>query len=580
MSTSKDSLSPGSPPVWLEHYPKGVPAEINPHEYASLVDLIEQSFYRHAERPAFMNQGTTLSYKALDALSRNLAAFLQQLGLTPGERVAVMMPNLLQYPVAVFGILRAGLIVVNINPLYTARELRDQLNDAGASAIVIVENSAYHLAEVLAETSIRTVITTKIGDLLNWPRSLLVNLAVKYLKRLVPPFKLPNAIPFKRALSIGARQKLIKPILTHEDIAFLQYTGGTTGSAKGAILTHKNMVANILQAAAWKGPFLEEGKEIIITALPLYHIFALTMNCLTFMKLGGLNYLITNPRDIKGFVNALGKIRFSCITGVNTLFNLLLHAPGFADLDFSSLKITLGGGMAVQPAVAARWKAVTKNTLIEGYGLTETSPLACVNPFDIGEYTGSIGLPVPSTECVIENDEGERLPFGETGELCIRGPQVMKGYWNRPEETAKVLTAEGWLHTGDLAQMDEHGFIKIVDRKKDLIKVSGFSVYPNEIESILAEHPGVQEVAAVGISDAKSGEAVKLFVVKKDPKLTAEELRRYCVDNLTAYKIPKYIEFRDALPKSNVGKILRRELREPLIGDYIGDKSTVSKPGD
>jgi long-chain acyl-CoA synthetase len=579
MSTSKDSLSPGSPPVWLEHYPKGVPAEINPHEYASLVDLIEQSFYRYAERPAFMNQGTTLSYKALNALSRNLAAFLQQLGLTPGERVAVMMPNLLQYPVAVFGILRAGLIVVNINPLYTARELRDEINDAGASAIVIVENSAYHLAEVLAETPIRTVITTKIGDLLNWPRSLLVNLVVKYFKRLVPPFKLPNAIPFKRALSIGARQKLIKPILTHEDIAFLQYTGGTTGSAKGAILTHKNMVANILQAVAWKGPFLEEGKEIIITALPLYHIFALTLNCLTFMKLGGLNYLITNPRDVKGFVNALGKIQFSCITGVNTLFNLLLHAPGFADLDFSSLKITMGGGMAVQPAVAARWKAVTKNTLIEGYGLTEASPLACANPFDISEYTGSVGLPVPSTECVIENDEGERLPFGETGELCIRGPQVMKGYWNRPEETAKVLTAEGWLHTGDLAQMDERGFVKIVDRKKDLIKVSGFSVYPNEVESVLAGHPGVQEVAAVGVSDAKSGEAVKLFVVKKDPKLTAEELRRYCVDNLTAYKVPKYIEFRDALPKSNVGKILRRELREPL-GDYIGDKSTVSKPGD
>lgn len=555
-------------PVWLKYYPNGVPAQIDPLEYASLVDLIEQSLTRYADLPAFANFGTTLTYKELEQLSGDFAAFLQQtLKLAKGERVAVMMPNLLQYPVAVLGILRAGLIAVNVNPLYTARELQPQLTDAGAAAIVIVENSAHALSEILAETPIKAVITTRIGDLLDWPRSLLVNLAVKYLKRGVPSFKLPGAIPFRRALAMGAREKLGRPALNHEDIAFLQYTGGTTGISKGAILTHGNMVANTLQTVAWTGPFLEKGKEIIVTALPLYHIFALTVNCLVFMRLGGLNVLITNPRDVKGFVNALCKVRFTCITGVNTLFNALLHAPGFESLDFSSLKLTVSGGMAVQPTVAEQWKRVTGNTLIEGYGLTEASPLVCANPFDAREFTGAIGLPVPSTECSIQDEEGNTLPFGKVGEICVRGPQVMKGYWNRPDETAKVLTRDGWLHTGDLAEMDEHGFIRIVDRKKDMIVVSGFKVFPNEVESVLALHPGVLEAAAVGVPNAKSGEAVKLVVVKKDPHLTAEELIQYCRDNLAAYKVPKRIEFRDALPKSNVGKILRRELREPSEQD-------------
>ncbi len=550
-------------PVWLKYYPRGVPAQIDPREHASLVELIEQSFARYADLPAFANLGTTLRYQDLDRLSRDFAAFLQQtLKLAKGERVAVMMPNLLQYPVAVLGILRAGLIAVNVNPLYTARELQPQLTDAGAAAIVIVETSAHVLSEILTEMPIKTVITTRIGDLLDWPRSLFVNLAVKYLKRGVPPFKLPGAIPFKRTLAMGACEKLERPALNHEDIAFLQYTGGTTGISKGAILTHGNLVANTLQTVAWTGPFLEDGKENIITALPLYHIFALTINCLAFMKLGGLNILITDPRDLKGLVNALRKARFTSITGVNTLFNALLHAPGFADLDFSSLKLTIGGGMAVHPAVAEQWKRVTGNTLIEGYGLTETSPLVCANPFDSQEYTGFIGLPVPSTECSIQDEEGNILPFGAVGELCVRGPQVMKGYWNRPDETTQVLTLEGWLHTGDLAQMDKRGYIKLVDRKKDMIVVSGFKVFPNEVESLLALHPGVLEAAAVGVPDAKSGEAVKLVVVKKDPHLTAEELIQYCRDNLAAYKVPKRIEFRDALPKSNVGKILRRELRE------------------
>lgn len=552
------------PRVWLTSYPQGVPAEIDCSKYASLVDLFEQSAARYANRPAFTNLGITLTYQGIEAASRTFATFLQQaLGLPKGERVAVMMPNLLQYPVAVFGILRAGLVVVNTNPLYTPRELRHQLVDSGASAIVILENFAHVLEKVLADTPVKTVITTRVGDLLGWRRSVLVNFVVKYARKQVPPFKLTEAVAFRQALAIGAERTLEKPPLGSEDIAFLQYTGGTTGVAKGAMLTHGNMVANTLQSVAWHTPALRDEAEVVITALPLYHIFALTINCLTFIKMGGLSHLITNPRDMPGFVKELGKTRFTCITGVNTLFNGLLHTPGFAELDFSALKLSIGGGMALQQSVAERWKEVTNCPLIEGYGLTETSPLACANPLDIKGFSGSIGVPVPSTDCSIQDEQGRFLPPGTAGELCFRGPQVMKGYWNRPDETVKVLSGDRWLRTGDIAQMDERGFVKIVDRKKDMIIVSGFKVYPNEIEAVLAAHPGVLEAAAVGVTDSQSGEAVKIVVVKKDQALTADELIRYCKENLAGYKSPKHVEFREELPKSNVGKVLRRELRQP-----------------
>ena len=549
---------------WLASYPPGVPAQIDVNEYASIAQVLETACERFRHRPAFANMGKMLSYGDIDRLSRQFAAYLlNDLKLNKGDRVAIMLPNVLQYPVAIFGALRAGLTVVNTNPMYTARELRHQLHDAGVSAIVVLDNFASVLAEVLHDTPCKHVITTGLGDLLPFPKSALVNFMVRKVKKLVPPYSIPGAVRFNASLAAGGRAALPKVQISHDDIAFLQYTGGTTGVAKGAMLTHRNMVANMQQSSAWLGTNVREGEEIIVTAIPLYHIFALTANCLVFMKFGGLNYLITNPRDMPGFVKTLSGIRFTAITGVNTLFNGLLNTPGFDKVDFSALHLTLGGGMAVQRAVAERWKKTTGVTLVEAYGLTETSPAACMNPLDLAEYNGAIGLPISSTDACIQDDNGIELAGGEVGELCIKGPQVMKGYWQRPEETAKVLTTDVWLHTGDIAKMDEKGYFTIVDRKKDMILVSGFNVYPNEIEDVVAQCAGVLEVAAVGVPDEKSGEAVKIVVVKKDPNLTAEIIKAHCKANLTGYKLPKYIEFRDSLPKTNVGKILRRELRDP-----------------
>ncbi len=550
--------------IWLKEYPPGVPAEIDSSEFASLKDILEKSCRRFADLPAYSNMGATLRYRDIDRLSRDFAAFLQGLGLGKGDRVAIMMPNVLQYPVALFGALRAGMIAVNVNPLYTPRELEHQLNDSGAAAIVIVENFARTLQEVLDKTSVKTVVMTRLGDLLPFPKRPLVNFAVKYLKKLVPAWSIPAAVPFRDALRAGAGRALADVPLNHDDLAFLQYTGGTTGVSKGAMLTHGNMVANLQQASAWLSPFSKPAEETVITALPLYHIFSLTANCLTFMKVGGHNVLITNPRDMAGFVKELSKIRFTIITGVNTLFNALLHAPGFDRLDFGSLKISLGGGMAVQRAVAEGWRKVTGVPLIEAYGLTETSPAACINPLTLTDYNGSIGLPLSSTELSIRDDEDRDLGIGQdrVGEICIRGPQVMRGYWNRPEETAKVMTGDGFLRTGDVGYVDERGYVRIVDRKKDMILVSGFNVYPNEIEDVVALHPGVLEVAAVGVPDEKSGEAVKIVVVRKDPTLAAEALIEHCRQHLTGYKVPRRVEFRAELPKTNVGKILRRLLRD------------------
>ncbi len=561
-----DKTSPASQEVekiWLKSYSEGIPAEIDVNEYDSVVEIFERSVSRFSNLPAFANMGKELSYAELDQKSRDFAAFLQQeTGLKKGERVAIMMPNLLQYPVAIFGILRAGFTVTNVNPLYTPRELKHQLVDSGATAIVIVENFCHSLAEILSDTKIKTIITTRIGDFLGFPKSALINFVVKRVKHMVPSYHLPDTIDFNKALKIGAQKKLEPPVIDREDIAFLQYTAGTTGVAKGVLLTHANIVSNLQQVSPWLAPFVEEGKETIITPLPLYHIFSLTANCLYYMKIGGLIYLITNPRDFKGFVHELKHVRFTAITGVNTLFNALLNTPGFADVDFSSLNISLGGGMAVQRNVAERWKKVTGSTLVEAYGLTETSPGVCINPIDLEEYNGSIGLPLPSTECSIQDEEGKLLPTGEVGEICVRGPQVMQGYWNRPEQTAEVLTPDGWFHTSDIGTMDANGFITILERKDDMINVSGFNVYPSEIEDVVVDLEAVVEAAAVGVPDEKSGQVVKLFVVKKDPDLTEESLREYCKKHLTGYKVPRQIVFRDELPKSNVGKILRRELRE------------------
>ena len=548
---------------WLASYPPGVPARINVDEYRSIAHVLEAACERFSHRPAFENMGKVLTYADVDRLSRQFASYLlNELKLQRGDRVAIMLPNVLQYPIAIFGVLRAGLTVVNTNPMYTARELRHQLQDAGASAIVVLDNFASTLAEVLHDTPVAHIITTGLGDLLGFPKSAVVNLVLRHVKKMVPPYSIPHAVRFNKALAAGARKPPPKVEIGHGDIAFLQYTGGTTGVAKGAMLTHGNMVANMQQSSAWLGASAREGEEVIVTAIPLYHIFALTANCLVFMKFGGLNHLVTNPRDMPGFVRTLAGIRFTAITGVNTLFNGLLNTPGFEKVDFSKLHLTLGGGMAVQRAVAERWKKVTGVTLVEAYGLTETSPAACMNPLDLAEYNGAIGLPISSTDASIQDDNGTQLGVGEAGELCIRGPQVMKGYWQRPEETEKVLGADGWLHTGDIAKMDAKGYFTIVDRKKDMILVSGFNVYPNEIEDVVAQCPGVLEVAAVGVPDEKSGEAVKIVVVRKDPALTAEILKEHCRANLTGYKLPKYIEFRDSLPKTNVGKILRRELRD------------------
>jgi long-chain acyl-CoA synthetase len=548
---------------WLKNYPEGVPEEIDLSRYSSILDIYDASIEAYADRVAYVNFDKELTFRELDRLSEQFAAYLQGLGLQKGDRIALMMPNIFQYPVAIFAALKAGLVIVNTNPMYTARELRHQLNDSGARAIVVVENFAHVVQKVRDDVPVEHIVTTRIGDLLGFPKGTLIDFVLRYVKKAVPPFSLPGAVRFPDALRRGAGRSVNRVEQTLDDIAFLQYTGGTTGVAKGAMLTHRNIVANMLQAKEWMvSAKLGEDVEHVICALPLYHIFALTANCFSFMAMGGVNILITNPRDMAGFVKELSNVPFSFLTGVNTLFNGLLNTPGFADLDFSHLKGALGGGMAVQRAVANRWREVTGTPLVEAYGLTETSPAACINPFDIEEFNGCIGLPISSTECGIMDDDGTLLPQGEVGELVVRGPQVMKGYWERPEETAKVLTEDGWLRTGDVAMMTPDGFFKIVDRKKDMILVSGFNVFPNEIEDVVAHHPKVLEVAAVGVPDEKSTEAVKLYVVKSDPSLTEEELRAFCKEELTGYKRPKHIEFRDELPKSNVGKILRRELRD------------------
>ncbi|TDN54588.1 long-chain acyl-CoA synthetase [Buttiauxella sp. JUb87] len=551
--------------VWLNRYPADVAAEINPDRYQSLVDMFEQATARYADQPAFVNMGEVMTFRKLEERSRAFAAYLQQgLGLQKGDRVALMMPNLLQYPVALFGILRAGMVVVNVNPLYTPRELEHQLNDSGASAIVIVSNFAHTLEKVVDKTQVKHVILTRMGDQLSAAKGTLVNFVVKYIKRLVPKYHLPDAISFRSALQHGYRLQYIKSEILNADLAFLQYTGGTTGVAKGAMLTHRNMLANLEQVRAAYSPLLFERKELVVTALPLYHIFALTMNCLLFIELGGQNLLITNPRDIPGLVKELAKYPFTAMTGVNTLFNALLNNKEFQQLDFSSLHLSAGGGMPVQHAVAERWEKLTGRFLLEGYGLTECAPLVSANPHDMDYHSGSIGLPVPSTEVKLIDDEGEEVPPGEPGELCVKGPQVMLGYWQRPDATDEIMH-DGWLRTGDIAVMDEEGFMRIVDRKKDMILVSGFNVYPNEIEDVVMQHSGVLEVAAVGVPNGASGEAVKIFVVKKDPALTEEALVVFCRRHLTGYKVPKLVEFREELPKSNVGKILRRELRDESV---------------
>lgn len=547
--------------VWLKRYPTGVPAEIDADHYSSLLDIFEQSIQTYSARVAYINMGKSITYAELDTLSKAFAAYLQQgLGLKKGDAVAIMMPNLLQYPVALLGTLRAGCTVVNVNPLYTPRELQHQLVDSQAKAIVIVENFAHTLTEVLPQVGLSHVILTKMGDMLGFLKGNIVNFVVKNVKKMIPAYSLPNAIKFNDVLAQGGQLSYQKPVVVGSDLAFLQYTGGTTGVSKGAMLTHRNMVANLEQVAGCIGPILNPGKEFIVTALPLYHIFALTANCLTFMKYGGTNLLITNPRDMPNFVKELGKYPFTAITGVNTLFNGLLNCPGFADLDFSRLKLSLGGGMAVQKPVAERWQKVTNTRLVEGYGLTECAPLVTVSPYDLQGFNGSIGLPAPSTLIRLVNDDGVDVAPGESGEMLVQGPQVMLGYLNRAEETDKVLK-DGWLYTGDVARMDELGFFYIVDRKKDMILVSGFNVYPNEIEEVVAMHEKVLEVAAVGIPNEATGEAVKIFVVKKDQTLTDQELIAHCKERLTGYKVPKLVEFRTELPKTNVGKILRRELK-------------------
>jgi long-chain acyl-CoA synthetase len=548
--------------IWLSNYPRGVPPTIDVNEYASVREVFEEACSKYAARPAFTCMGKSITFGELDTLSSAFGAWLQGNGCGKGTRIALMMPNVLQYPVCLFGILRAGCTVVNVNPLYTARELEHQLSDSGAEMIVVVENFANTVSQVIGRTKVRQAIVTSIGEMLG-VKGIVVDFVLRNVKKMVPAWSLPGSIRLSDALAEGRKRTLARVPLSHDDIAFLQYTGGTTGVAKGAMLLHRNIVANMLQARAWLTPFLDkERREVIITPLPLYHIFSLTANCLVFMSIGGENILIPNPRDIPGFVKEIGKYRFTAMTGVNTLFNALVNNPDFAKLDFSSLRIVLGGGMAVQEAVAKRWKEVTKVPIIEAYGLTETSPAATINPLDLTDYNGSIGLPISSTDIELRDDTGKAVGLNTPGEICIRGPQVMAGYWNRPEETAKVIDRDGWFATGDIGVMDERGYIRIVDRKKDMILVSGFNVYPNEIEGIVALHPGVLECAAIGVPDDKSGEAVKLFVVKKDQALTAEAVIRHCREHLTGYKVPREVEFRTELPKTNVGKILRRELRD------------------
>jgi long-chain acyl-CoA synthetase len=548
--------------IWLNSYPEGVPYEINPNQYQSIVEIIEESFTKYGHKPAFYNLGVTLTYQELDDYSRAFAVYLQQkLMLTRGTRIAIMMPNILQYPICLFGALRAGLIVVNVNPLYTAPELIHQINDSGAETIVVLDNFMGVVQAAFSQLNLKNIIVTQLNDLFPFFKSCFTRVYLKYIKKKIPKLTIQPVIPFKEALSFGKNKIFQRTHLTHDDIAFLQYTGGTTGVAKAAMLTHGNIVANVLQAEAWFHPLLKSSSEIMITALPLYHIFSLMANCLFFTKLGGLNVLITNPRDIPQLISEMAKFKFSIMTGVNTLFNALIQHPEFAKLDFSAMKISLGGGMAVMEAVAIKWQAITGRALLEAYGLTETSPCVTINPYNLKIYNGTIGLPVSSTDVCILNSAGEEVPIGEPGELAVKGPQVMRGYWNNPKETENVFTKDGWLLTGDIASIDEKGYVSLLERKKDMILVSGFNVYPNEIEDVLLHMDGIIEAAVVGVSDDNSGEAVKAFIVKNDPKMTASDVIAFCRKNLTGYKIPKHIEFCKELPKSNVGKILRRELR-------------------
>lgn len=550
--------------IWLNSYPPGVPHEINTSRYQSIVEIIDESFRKYPHHPAFYNLGVTLTYQQMDHYSRAFAAFLQhELKLAKGARIALMMPNILQYPICLFGALRASLIIVNVNPLYTAPELIHQINDSGAETIVVLDNFANVVQNALPHVSLKNIIVTQLGDLFPFFKACLSRIYLKYIKKKIPTLTIPHSISFKKALSNGKKQALTSTPLTHDDLAFLQYTGGTTGVAKAAMLTHRNIVANVLQAEAWFSPLVTLNNEIMITALPLYHIFSLLANCLFFTKLGGLNVLITNPRDIPHLISEMAKFKFSIITGVNTLFNALIQSPAFAKLDFSAMKISLGGGMAVMKTVALKWQAITGRALLEAYGLTETSPCVTINPYNLQEYNGTVGLPVPSTDVCILDNAGHEVPLGQSGELAIKGPQVMQGYWNNLKETENVFTKDGWLLTGDIASIDDKGYVRILERKKDMILVSGFNVYPNEIEDVLLQMDGIIEAAVIGVPDSNSGEAVKACIVKKDPSMTANDVLTYCRKNLTGYKIPKHIEFCTELPKSNVGKILRRELRPP-----------------
>ena len=552
--------------IWLKSYPDGVPAEIDPDQYVSLVQLLEASFVKFAGRNAFVCMDKYLTYAELDQYSRRVAAWLQSRGMKKGARVAIMMPNVLQYPIAIAAILRAGYTVVNVNPLYTPRELEHQLSDSGSEAIIVLENFASTLEQVLPKTQVRHVVVASMGEMLGGVRGVIVNFVVRNVKKMVPAYSLPNAVRFKEMLAQGARMPFAAVAATPQDVAFLQYTGGTTGVSKGATLTHRNVIANVLQSEAWSLPAIQKPPLVeqmtIVCALPLYHIFALTCCAMWGMRVGALNILIPNPRDIGGFIKELRKYQINMLPAVNTLYNALLNHPDFGSLDFSALKISNGGGMAVQQIVNDKWKAATGTNIIEGYGLSETSPVATCNRPDMDQFSGNIGLPVPSTDIAILDDDGKPVALGERGEIAIRGPQVMVGYWMRPEETANAMTADGFFKSGDVGVMDAAGYVKIVDRKKDMILVSGFNVYPNELEGVIAAHPGVLECAVIGVPDAHSGEAVKVFVVRRDPALTAEQLMDYCKQQFTGYKRPKYIEFRDDLPKTNVGKILRRLLRD------------------
>ena len=550
--------------IWLKSYPPNVPSEINPDQYASLVHMLEESFSRYADRNAYVCMDKFLTYGELDAYSKKLAGWLQSRGMEPGARVAIMMPNVLQYPIAIAAVLRAGYTVVNVNPLYTPRELEHQIKDSGSEAIIVLENFASTVQQVMGKTPLKHVVVASMGEMLGGAKGMLVNFVVRNIKKMVPEYSLPNMVRFKEALSQGARMPFSKVELKSSDIAFLQYTGGTTGVSKGATLTHRNVIANVLQTEAWSAPAMGQSSEqtVIVCALPLYHIFALTACAMWGMRTGALNILIVNPRDIPGFIKELCKYKINMLPAVNTLYNALVNHPDIGTVDFSGLKVSNGGGMAVQKAVNDKWKQVTGTAIIEGYGLSETAPVATCNRADVKEFTGTIGLPIPSTDIAILDDEGKPMGIGQIGEIAIRGPQVMAGYWNRPDETAKVMTPDGFFKSGDVGIMDADGYVKIVDRKKDMILVSGFNVYPNELEGVIAGHPGVLECAVIGVPDEHSGEAVKVFVVRKDPNLSAEQLMDYCKQQFTGYKKPKYIEFRDELPKTNVGKILRRALRD------------------